>query len=586
MSTLKSFTLYVTMVNTGPLLIAVVLLIRFTSSSNYQQTLATYTASLIEHLASHQTGTFDCWLYHACSDPPGTSGLLQAIAVQLEMQWIPRRTIDSRFPWTEDTLNWNRPSLVIIHVEFISHNPVLILLSFQSKMISVLTFSSSITTGQLFNVAFLSVIEESMIFPDIHARRFVRTRKFKTPKEMFPDQSRYLHGLPLRYSVLNGFLNACIGDNCQGYDVTLAKEFARYLNTTAQYVKFVCPYKINKEKDSESNCIYNVTFEPDCPFDIFADSATGEQFIRHYLDKPVPLENVFLAPRGRSLNIAELFLQPFQTELWILFFIGMVTIKLVSLLIPNTFKNDPILLPICGFERFSLNQADRNEKLVMLSLIALFFFISNAYETKIISLMSNKPRVESLTTLQDVLNSATQVKAERFLAASFPMFKALYSYHDQGPNALDGTSVYLMNGVVGSLLIQRPVNWDYRSNQPRYKVMDEKLAMIVGFYPLPVRSALKPHFRFVQKALFESGILSRWRQEWFVQGDLKYSNITLPGGVNPSSDILTYSDLMPAWFVVLVGALLSAVVFVLEVFGTRLLKKLLLIAMIYKFLKR
>ncbi|XP_052567644.1 uncharacterized protein LOC120413395 [Culex pipiens pallens] len=568
---MESVTPFETMVTISPFLVVVLLLIRFTSTSDYHQTLATYIASLTKHLASNQTGTFDCWLYHACSDPPGTSGLLQAIAVQLEMQWIPRRIIDSRFPWTEETLNWNRPSLVVIHVEFTSHNPsvlancgallglldrqtrVLILLSFQSKMISVLTFSSSITTGQLFNVAFLSVVEESMIFPDIHVRRFVRTRKFKTPDEMFPDQSRYLHGLPLRYSVLNGFLNACIGNNCQGFDVTLAKEFARYLNTTPQYVKFVCPYKINKEKDSESNCIYNVTYEPDCPFDIFADSATGEQFIRHYLDKPVPLENVFLAPRGRSLNIAELFLQPFQTELWILFFIGMVTIKLVSLLIPNTFKNDPILLPICGFERFSLNQADRNEKLVMLSLIALFFFISNAYETKIISLMSNKPRVASLATLQDVLNSVTQVKAERFLADSFPMFKLLYSYHDQGPNALDGTSVYLMNGVVGSLLIQRPVNWDYESNQPRYKVMDEKLAMIVGFYPLPVRSALKPHFRFVQKALFESGILSRWRQEWFVQGDLKYSNSTLPGGVNPSSDILTYSDLMPAWFVVLTG---------------------------------
>lgn len=94
--------------------------------------------------------------------------------------------------------------------------------------------------------------------------------------------------------------------------------------------------------------------------------------------------------------------------------------------------------------------------------------------------------------------------------------------------------------------------------------MQEVLALLIGFYPMPIRSALKPHFRFVLKALLEAGILDRWRREWFKRGDLRYSDPTQAGGVNPGSDILNFSDLLPAWFVVLCGTVLSTAVFVLE----------------------
>ncbi|KAL9703416.1 hypothetical protein quinque_006934 [Culex quinquefasciatus] len=75
---------------------------------------------------------------------------------------------------------------------------------------------------------------------------------------------------------------------------------------------------------------------------------------------------------------------------------------------------------------------------------------------------------------------------------------------------LDGTSAYMTGGLFGQTLVLRKVNWDYESNQPRYKVMDERFAMVVGFYPLPVKSALKPHLEYVQAALWEAGILNLW----------------------------------------------------------------------------
>ncbi|KAL1398200.1 hypothetical protein pipiens_009157 [Culex pipiens pipiens] len=554
------------------------------------KSLINYTVSLIEHLSSHQAGHFDCWLYHACSDPPGNSHLLDEIIHALDGKSVSILSTNSRFNCSKVAgAEWRHPSLLIVHTEYTSNKisvwenyglivgtiprgtKILILLSTNPNALSYFAFIRAFVSAKIYNVAFLSVDEELMLFPDFVQEKIFHYGQFWPPAFMFPDQQRYLNGKPLRFSLVDGILNGCQGTSCYGNDVTLVKEMARYLNTSAEYVKFVCPYQVDLEKESIFDCIQTVAFTNVCPFDILAEPAVPSEYPRVYLEQPIPFDNVFLAPSGRSLNIAELFLRPFQTELWFLFFVGIIVIKLVSILVPNTFKNDPLLLPICGFERYDLNQAGRNEKVVMLSLIVLFFFISNAYETKIISLMSSKPRITLVTTLQDILDSKTPVKADYKLALKFPMFNSVYLYLNSSQTSeqqLDGTSVYLTNGFVGSLLVQRAINWDYESNQPRYKVMEQKLAMGVGFYPVPVRSALKHHLGFVQKALFEAGFLARWRHQWIVLSNARYV-ATTPEGVNPGADILSFADLVPAWFVVLCGTVISGVGFVAEVVCAR-----------------
>lgn len=563
---------------------------RYTENLQFQKSLINYTVSLIQHLSSHQAGHFDCWLYHACSDPPGNSHLLDEIFHALDGKSVSILSTNSRFNWSKvASVEWRLPSLLIVHVEYTNNNysvwenygqfmgtvpkgiKILILLSTDPNAVSYFAFIQAFVAAKMYNVAFLSVDKELMLFPDFVQEQIFHHGQFWPPAFMFPDQQRYLNGKPLRFSLVDGLLNGCRGTSCYGNDVTLVKEMARYLNTSAEHVKFVCPYQVDLEKESIFVCIQTVAYTEACPFDILAEPVASLEYASIYLEQPIPFDNVFLAPSGRSLNIAELFLRPFQTELWFLFFIGIIAIKVVSILVPNTFENDPLLLPICGFERYDLNQAGRNEKAVMLSLIILFFFVSNAYETKIISLMSSKPRVTLVTTLQDILNSKTPVKADRKLALEFPMFNSVYLYLNSSQTSeqqLDGTSVYLTNGFVGSLLVQRSINWDYESNQPRYKIMEQKLAMGVGFYPVPARSALKHHFGFVQKALFEAGFLARWRHQWIVLSNARYA-ATSPEGVNPGADILSFADLVPAWFVVLCGTVISGLVFAGEVVCAR-----------------
>lgn len=562
----------------------------FSEDSEYQQSLSSYIVSLVKYLASQQAGTFDCWLYHACTHPPGKSRLLQDIYVGLENESITRLSANGRFNWSLVFKKMKQPSLVIYHLEFLGENRTLWAngghligsLTSQAKIVMITgveqwsildtCFIPTFSEYKLYDVVFFFTDQPLVIAPNFVKQRYVGTKTFWPPKDMFPSQTRSLEGQPFRYSLVKlSVLNACPTTvrDCIGYDVSLAKEIARFLNATPQFVQFDCPYEPDAVGNRDFNCIYRLAYDVYCPFDFFVEPAVTTLYEPAYIEVPIPFDNVFLAPSGRSLNIAELFLKPFQFELWCLFFIGLITVKVMSIMIPNSFKNDPLFLPICGFEQYDLNRTSRMEKLVMISLIVMFFFISNAYETKIISLMSSKPRVKLVSTLQSILDSGTTVKSEYYFAQMFPMFESLFDTSNINEDQLDGTSVYLVNGDVGLLLVQRMINWDYESNQPRYRIMEERFAMGVGFYPIPLRSPARPHYRFVLKALFEAGILIRWRHEYIALSNSRRFPLIKPGGVNPTSDILHFSDLLPAWFVVWCGSILSIGVLIYEILYVR-----------------
>ncbi|KAL1402941.1 hypothetical protein pipiens_005863 [Culex pipiens pipiens] len=108
-----------------------------------------------------------------------------------------------------------------------------------------------------------------------------------------------------------------------------------------------------------------------------------------------------LVPRGRPLNAVELMVMPFSWHVWTLLLFVLSLAEAVRHVWPELFKNDPILLAVCGFERHNLHEAGRWEKIFLHSLIILMFLMKNAFETKIISLMVDKPSLQTATKLED-----------------------------------------------------------------------------------------------------------------------------------------------------------------------------------------
>nr|XP_049464085.1 uncharacterized protein LOC125907199 [Anopheles coluzzii] len=63
------------------------------------------------------------------------------------------------------------------------------------------------------------------------------------------------------------------------------------------------------------------------------------------------------------------------------------------------FRNDLILLPFCGIERYNLNETRALEKMIVVGLMVFYFLIQSGYESIIISLISEVPFHPDIETL-------------------------------------------------------------------------------------------------------------------------------------------------------------------------------------------
>ncbi|XP_061519142.1 uncharacterized protein LOC133394128 [Anopheles gambiae] len=107
---------------------------------------------------------------------------------------------------------------------------------------------------------------------------------------------------------------------------------------------------------------------------------------------PVPdlIEYVIIAPRGAPLTIPEIFLQPLTFASWMLLLVIVVISFLVMWNTGQYFRNDLILLPFCGIERYNLNETRAMEKMIVVGLMVFYFLIQSGYESIIISLISER----------------------------------------------------------------------------------------------------------------------------------------------------------------------------------------------------
>ncbi|XP_040161481.1 uncharacterized protein LOC120899558 [Anopheles arabiensis] len=73
------------------------------------------------------------------------------------------------------------------------------------------------------------------------------------------------------------------------------------------------------------------------------------------------------------------------------------------------FRNDLILLPFCGIERYNLNETRALEKMIVVGLMVFYFLIQSGYESIIISLISEVPFHPDIETLDHLREKSMPV---------------------------------------------------------------------------------------------------------------------------------------------------------------------------------
>ncbi|KAL1395855.1 hypothetical protein pipiens_010934 [Culex pipiens pipiens] len=222
-------------------------------------------------------------------------------------------------------------------------------------------------------------------------------------------------------------------------------------------------------------------------------------------------------------------------------------------------KNDPTLLLICGLERFNLHKANRWEKLILLSLIIFFFLVTNAYETKIISLMSSKPSFRTIQTIEELVTSGTPTKADfkKLIQMDLSPFKGTVVNSSDKLVSMDGVSAYLATRTKSKLYL--PIFYfDYNLQRNTYVILDDHLGMLIGAFLTSNHNPLQEMLEWSERAFFEGGLLN------FYTAHFQLESVHAMQKFRPRTAaklMLTIDDLLPAWLSLAVGTVASGLLF-------------------------
>lgn len=268
---------------------------------------------------------------------------------------------------------------------------------------------------------------------------------------------------------------------------------------------------------------------------------------------------VVLVPRSPS-NLLQLFVVPFDWTVWLILSTLVGTLEIIHLMYSSTFRNDPFLFIVCGFEEYDLHKTTRREKVLLLSMVVLLFFITNAYSTKLIAMLINRPPSHPIRTLQDLVESGIKVKSNA------QVYSYLSKHHILGNlTIVSNETVINMDMVHAHVVIREtaeqvlPMYYDHEHRLFRYHILDQSLSMVIYKFRLSKRSTLLEAFQFVCTALIEAGI------EGFLRSTKNANVGKLEATHYEVDEMLHFADLRLAWSALLGGLVASGGVFVLEV---------------------
>ncbi|KFB38539.1 hypothetical protein ZHAS_00005815 [Anopheles sinensis] len=219
---------------------------------------------------------------------------------------------------------------------------------------------------------------ETRVFTYHPYRKKHVTHRIDEYHTFFPDYHRNFHRKPVVVCGMPAapYINAHpASKNISGIDVGMLKDIGQVVNINFQ-IKI---YFITRKQITKFLKIVDETGAL-----IWLNRMTLKKTLKHSVTTPDLSEYVIIAPRGQRLTIPETFLRPLTKTAWILVIVMIVVSFLVMWNFNRYFRNDLILLPVCGIERYNLNQTHFAEKLIVLGLMVFYFLLQSGYESIII----------------------------------------------------------------------------------------------------------------------------------------------------------------------------------------------------------
>uniref|UniRef100_A0A6E8WBA8 Ionotropic glutamate receptor L-glutamate and glycine-binding domain-containing protein n=1 Tax=Anopheles coluzzii TaxID=1518534 RepID=A0A6E8WBA8_ANOCL len=432
------------------------------------------------------------------------------------------------------------------------------------KQTAINTLMKAMSDVEYHNVLYLAYNQErNIILPMTYHpfRQMVKVHPLDDFQHFFPYHGNY-YGRQVNVSCLaaSPYIDSGISSKqVAGIDIQLLTTFGHVHGIKFRVLVMYYPKKA-------AHHFLKKSYE--CKSVLWLNRITWKGFLKSSVPVPDLVDYVIIAPRGAPLTIPEIFLQPLTFASWML----LLVIVLISFLVMwNTgqyFRNDLLLLPICGIERYNLNETEPLEKIIVVSLMVFYFLIQSGYESIIISLISEvpfHPDIETLAHLRD--NHIPVILYERDNREFFSSLLeeknvTVILNNSTMVNSLHSGAALIHNRQSGTILVDLPGYFDSTHNRKKYNLLQDTFSAHPIVFPFLRRSMIQEIFHKHVFKVFESGLFLHWslKRIKLAQKDANAE------GENEDSDIVKFNDLAPFWAIVGVGWTLSIVVFMLERF--------------------
>ncbi|KAL9693015.1 hypothetical protein quinque_012300 [Culex quinquefasciatus] len=395
----------------------------------------------------------------------------------------------------------------------------------------------------------------------------VETIHALTPVEdLFPeDDLRDLGGHEVHFVIKENSRQVRLDGH--GFIGTLAHWFrstVRHLNGTFQIRRATCPKGQNPSECRwrlVQECIENsrIMVNP------FYSDRTSPDLLISVLSSGV----VVLAPNGRILSDLEVFLEPYDFEVWLTLLVVLGSCLIAQRLFFNTLESSLVLITVCGFERGEFHRTKGPMTICFAALTFYAFFMLESYSARIISLMTEKPLTDVPREIADFARFAIRLKTQSEVhAGSLAVTNRSGIY---GQLDYDKTWKFqpcemqygiILSDVIAKLYVQREEFCDRK--EFGHHILGESLGLMVDLYVFGRWNPLKLAFLRSQRRLFEAGFFGLWAAQ-FERSYVNYwrTRVAIPGEGDEVT-MLDLSDLGVPFLVLGMGGSLALIAFVFE----------------------
>lgn len=527
----------------------------------YHRKVLDYSLRTINHLASDHIGPFQCIFYDISSEG-FFNDILNDLANSPKLQRIVRLVVRGTFRREHMNLPYN-PVLILINpgpdeAMFGTENRVNLakLLTIFNPAAKVLVFVDFDTYGEYLTQTFVVwTMFNNAVFVDKRSARlrcsslknYAEIRGWPHPGVLFKWHKQQLRGGVITYN--------------KGPEWNYAGPL-KWFEATVDMLG-ATPARYSGPNRTKAD----ITLYP-----YIVENPTVQKRFESFFITDITVGRI-LVPKGRPVNAVELMLMPFNWQVWVLLLITLVLAETGKRFKPNLFKNDPVLLVVCGFERHNLHQAGRWEKIILHSLIILMFFVTNAFESKVVSLMVDKPSVQPIKSLSDFDKHGIKIYANLTITpeAVDDAIVGKYIVHGvrQMWDPVPGTAIYVTQEVAD---FAPKMAFNIERGEPWFDVLKEIFPPQIPMYEMAYRTPLLEVFRFTHLAFVEAGLM-----DLHTRRCLHYEYYMVwgrrPRKYKENEIYLKFGDMMLAWLVLPIGLGASLVGFLGELTCSRVAKR-------------